>query len=65
MEIECQKCGWIGDPSECVCSDADANSDKKVSQIKFDKCPNCGADDFKNVDGDDEEESFCSKFQQK
>lgn len=50
-QIECLNCGWQGSPGELVCSDEDDASDKKVSEIKFNICPQCGeVDDFEDLE---------------
>ena len=53
--IECQTCGWVGDPDECVCSDEDAASTKPTAKIAFDLCPDCKSDDLENLDDEDDE----------
>jgi hypothetical protein len=40
-EIECT-CGWSGYVEELVCSEDDDKSDKRVEDIKFNVCPQCG-----------------------
>lgn len=57
MDIECVKCGWSGGTDECVCSKEDEKSDKPTTQIKFNRCPRCGGDDFEDLDDDEDDES--------
>lgn len=53
--LECNECGWQGEPGELVCSDEDDASNKPVSEIKFNLCPDCWAvDDFEDLDGDED-----------
>jgi len=54
--LVCVNCGWEGDYTELVCSDEDAESTKSVSEIRFDRCPDCGQTDFDEEDDDEEEE---------
>jgi hypothetical protein len=44
-EIECIECGWSGRREELHCSDEDDNSEKKVDDIAFNCCPDCGEKD--------------------
>ncbi len=43
LTLECENCGWTGDPSELHCSDEDWDSDKATEDIKFNRCPDCGS----------------------
>lgn len=54
-KIECEKCGWQGDASELVCSDEDDKSNKPVSEIKFNRCPDCYSMDIVDFEEDEEE----------
>jgi DNA-directed RNA polymerase subunit RPC12/RpoP len=52
--IECEECGWSGLSEELVCSEEDADSDKDVSEIKYNVCPSCGnVDCFEDIEEDD------------
>lgn len=55
-EIECEECNWMGDVSHLVCSDEDAASDKELSEIKFNRCPECGSTDIVDIDEEEDEE---------
>lgn len=48
--IECQECSWSGDHSDLVCSDEDSDSEKEISEIDFNLCPNCGSLDIEDLD---------------
>jgi rubredoxin len=53
--IECTECGWIDDPSECLCSQEDAASEKATHEIQFNLCPQCSSvDTFDDLDEEED-----------
>ena len=53
--VECEDCGWMGNDTELVCSDEDAASKKKVSEMLFNLCPNCTSTNIVDIEEDEED----------
>lgn len=54
-EIECLECMWSGRTEQLVCSEEDDESDKKVEEISFNVCPDCGASNcFEDIEEEEE-----------
>lgn len=50
---ECEDCGWQGSYMELVCSDDDDKSDKPVSEIEFNRCPDCDGLNIVSIDAEE------------
>lgn len=51
-EITCVNCGWLGTDVELICSEEGDKSDKPVSQIEFNLCPDCGGINIDDISDD-------------
>ena len=50
MIVTCATCGWTGDDSDLLCSEADEAANKPISQIEFIYCPKCDGTEMEKED---------------
>jgi len=56
FEVQCEGCGWAGYVTELSCSQADYDSIKPSSEIKWDRCPECDSTDIVDFEPDEDDD---------